>query len=422
MKRFLAFALAIMLIIPALAAIAYANQPASATRKAQLWWIIDAARGSGEFSYEFELAPSPAQIEAGTHGQRGIVEGKDGVVRAYHRNADGTYTEATNSVAMAIFARNFRLLTEMGSTATDPGLTVPAFFGEAVGSWTYENFRLITHAHLIASDADDRNITPTGDAVMSFLFDEGETGAMRGVHYFDPHGNGVFKKITNLQPALSGVTPDAFSPKTQLWWIIDAARGNGEFSFNFQLEDGTQGVVVGINGEITIVPHSDEVAAFTDNFALLTQRSHNHNNEVDGVRPIPPPFPEWLGLSEDFADANWNYELFPLVSPATLANAANPFEMNLRAERGANPDSPTIDERRGDMLFIYDGVQGSQIMSAVYWNGVYMMISNLQNTAVEIEETNDGNNTLFIALAVVAGAAVFGVIAFLLLKAKKSKV
>ena len=241
MKQFISIALAIILLIPAMATIGYANEPAPATRKAQIWWLIDAARGNGEFSYEFELAPSPAQIEAGTHGQRGIVEGKDGVVRVYHRNADGTYTETTNSAAMAIFARNFRLLTEMGSTTIDPGVTVPAFFGEA--GWSYENFRLITHAHLTASDADDRNITPTGDGAMSFFFDDGETGAMRGVHYFDPNGNSVFKKISNLQPVLSGVTPAAYSNKTQLWWIIDAARGNGEFSFNFELEDGTKGVV-----------------------------------------------------------------------------------------------------------------------------------------------------------------------------------
>ena len=383
MKRFIALLMAILFIVPAIT-IAYADEPASPTRKEQLWWIIDAARGNGEFSYEFELAPSPAQIEAGTHGQRGIVEGKDGVVRVFNRNANGTYTEATNSVAMALFARNFRLLTQEGHNHNQADRdghfagVFPAFFGEPIGdNWSFENFPLVSHATLEnAADRYDINLAPVNlnaENFMLFVYDAGATGAMRGVHATDHNGNNIFKAISNLRPQLSGVTPSALAPKTQLWWIIDAARGSGEFSFSFELEDGRTGLVSGKDGDITITPHVEEVAAFTENFARLTQRAHNHNNEVDGVRPFSPPFPEWLGLTDDGVGfVNGNFELFPLITQSTLDNAVNPFEMNLA------PVYTVVERPDAAMLFIYDG----GAMSAAHWNGVYMIISNLQNSAI----------------------------------------
>ena len=396
MKRYIAFVLAVILLIPVIAAVS-TDEPTSPTRKEQLWWIINSARGNGEFSFEFELAPSPAQIEAGTHGQRGVVEGKDGLIRVFNRNADGTYTEATNSVAMALFARNFRLLTQEGHNHNQVDRDghfageFPEFFLEPVGeNWSFENFPLITHATLNnAADRFDINLTPANldtDNFMLFVYDAGATGAMRGVHAIDHNGNSMFKRISNLKPELIGVSPDVLSPKTQLWWIIDSARGNGEFSFSFELEDGTTGIVSGKDGDITITPHSTDVATFTENFARLTQRSHNHNNEVDGVRPFAPPFPEWLGLTDDGVGfVNGNFELFPLITQGTLNDATNPYEMNLA------PVYSVSENPEAAMLFIYD----AGVMAVAYWDGVYMIISNLQNSVDdEVLYTQDVDDTI----------------------------
>ena len=374
--------------------------PRNHTTKTLLWWIIDAARGNGEFSYEFELAATAAQAEAGQHGQRGIVEGKDGVVRVYHRNADGSYTETTNSAAMAIFARNFRLLTQRnhnhnneveGVRPYEPpfpewlGLTDN---GVGFGNGNYELFPLVTHETLAnAPNPFEMNLLspdPNRENAMLFIYDG---GAMSAVQFWNIVTESyVYKKISNLQPSLSGVTPRNYSTKTQLWWIIDAARGNGEFSFDFQFEDGTNGRMTGKDGVLTafdqadnIVTNSRAITLFGNSFALLTQRNHNHNNEVEGVRPYEPPFPEWLGLTDNGVGfGNGNYELFPLITQETLANAFNPFEINL-----LSPDP----NREHAMLFIYDGGTMSAVQFRVDGNYEYMIISNLRNS-IAIEAPN----------------------------------
>ena len=382
MKKYTRIIVAIILsLIFVLPAYAHSNTNSTFlndSNQTQVWWLINAARGNGEFSYEFELAPSAAQREAGTHGQRGIVEGRNGIVRVFHRTAAGTYTETTNSVAMALFARNFRLLTLPEYNRV---YTVPDFpdWIELAESTTYEFFPLVTHETLAnAADPFSKNLRSSNpENAMMFAFDG---DVMSAVQFTDHNGNNVFKKISNLQPALSGVTLTNRSTKTYLWWIIDAARGNGEFSFDFEFEDGTSGRMTGSYGVIRAfdeanneVPDSPALTVFGERFALLTQLHHNHNNPIDGVRPYEPPFPEWLGLTDNGVGfVNGNYELFPLVTQETLANAANPFEMNL-----LSPD-PT---RQHAMLFIYDG----GVMSAVQFRDpatdsyVFMRISSLRN-------------------------------------------
>ena len=412
MKRFtctlIAFIMAFMLVVPVLAHDSdYTPVNTGYSNMDQLWWMVSAARGNGEFSYEFELAPSAAQVEAGTHGQRGIVEGRDGVVRVFNRNADGTYTEVTNSVAMALFARNFRLLTQAGA-ASSADVAFPEWLGltDNGEATNLVLLPLIAHSTLVnAADTFDVNLQPAApERAMMFVFESGEISA---VHMTDHNGNNVFKRITNLQPALSGVTSANRSTKTYLWWIIDAARGNGEFSYEFelapsavQIEAGThgqRGIVEGRDGVIRVfhrtadgtyteTTNSVAMALFANNFRLLTQRNHNHNNEIEGVRPYEPPFPEWLGLTNDGVGfVNSNYELFPLVTHETLANAANPFEMNL-----LSPDP----NRENAMLFIYDG----GAMSAVQFrnhNGDYVFkrISNLQPNLSGVTPTNLSTKT-----------------------------
>ncbi|MCL2070760.1 MAG: hypothetical protein FWH07_00805 [Oscillospiraceae bacterium] len=378
-----------------------ANAPHS--NKTQLWWLIDAARGKGEFSYEFELAPSQAQIDAGTHGQRGVVEGKDGNIRVYHLNSNGTYTETTNSNAMAIFARNYRFLTQRNhnhNNAGQPGRIEPSFpawlgfdnNGEEFGNSNFELFPLVSHATLTgAANPYEMNLLSADterEKAMLFIY---EGGTMSAVRYYMPNGDAVLKKITNLKPALSGIEGIAnanHSNKTQLWWIIDSARGKGEFSFSFELEDGTKGSVQGKdgtvstytddgNGTYSVAPGSVVATTFASRFKLLTQFSHNHNNETTagepGSRPFPAPHPEWLGLTDNGVGfANGNYELFPLVAEATLTGAANPFEMNLTPERATSGEI----ERTGDMFFVYD----NGVMSAACFNNTYIKISNLKNS------------------------------------------
>ena len=387
--RFIAIVMSFIIVIPV-----NVYGDTDHNNKTQLWWIINAARGSGEFSYEFELAPSAAQIEAGTHGQRGIVEGSYGVVRVFNRTEDGIYIEATNSVAMALFARNFRLLTQCDYNNNNvdqprrPAQPFPEWLGltengEAFGDANFELFPLITHETLMSADyAFDiylRSPDTDRENAMLFIFDG---GVMSAVHFVNHNGDSVFKRISNLRPALSGIAPASRSTKTYLWWIIDAARGNGSFSFDFEFEDGTRGRMTGENGVIRAfdeargeVPDSPALTVFGSRFALLTQLNHNHNNPIDGVRPYEPPFPTWLGLTDNGVGfVNSNYELFPLITPETLASAANPFEMNL-----PSPDP----DREHAMLFIYDGgaMSAVQFRDPATGDYTFMRISNLQKNA-----------------------------------------
>ena len=386
MKKYTCIIVAILLsLIFVLPAYAYNNTNSEFTNdsnQTQVWWLINAARGNGEFSYEFELAPSAAQREAGTHGQRGIVEGRNGVVRVFHRTSDETYTETTNSVAMALFARNFRLLTQPEYNREYVAPDFPDWMGLAENT-TYEFFPLVTHETLVnAADPFSTNLRSSNpENAMMFVFDG---GVMAAVQFRNHNGDYVFKRISNLQPALSGVTYTHRSTKTYLWWIIDAARGNGEFSFDFEFEDGTSGRMTGSYGVIRAfdeanneVPNSPALTVFGERFAFLTQLHHNHNNPIDGVRPYEPPFPEWLGLTDNGVGfVNSNYELFPIVTHETFANAANPFEMNL-----LSPDP----NREHAMLFIYDGGAMSvvQFRDPVTDSYVFMKISNLRNYVAE---------------------------------------
>jgi hypothetical protein len=334
MKKVISFITAIAVMMSLVLTVS-ANTPAE---NQQIGWLIE-----GEFSLEFELPPTPAQVEAGTHGQRGILERKGGVVRVYNLNANGTYTEATNSAVMANFGRNFRLF------------------------------------------SDD----------MEFIF---TNNVMSEIRY-----NDTYIKVSNLKPEVSGIIPDTLSTKTQLWWIIDSARGNGEFSFNFELEDSEKGVVTGKDGDVKVyifhhcngapvlIPDSPLMTVFAQNFKLLTQLAHNHNNEVTSgepnSRPFPAPYPEWLGLTDNGVGfANGNYELFPLVSQATLNSAANPYEINLDA--GFTMPRPADDPTRlNDMFFIYETVPGTTpIMSAMYFDGLWVKISHLANSAAGITD------------------------------------
>ena len=355
--------LSLMLVTALLLSVCTVAVSANATKNDQINWILDSAKGSGEFSYEFELAPTQAQIDAGQPGQTGIVEGKDGLIRVYHENRtagvpNGTYVETTNSNAMAIFARNYRLLTL-----------------ETAQSWfTFEGD--------VMSGATATNII---------------------------NGDTVTKKISNLKNSLSGLTDGApQSTKTILWQIIDAARGNGEFSYEFELaptqaqidagQPGQTGIVEAKDGVVRVyhenrtagVPNgtyvettnSNAMAIFANNYRLLTQRTHNHNNEVvtgdAESRPVKPStFPAWLGLTTT-AWANGNFELFPVVTHATLVGAANPFEMNLVPARG---DTVTPEQRANDMLFIYEnGVPAAARYLDHNGNAVFKKISNYKNS------------------------------------------
>lgn len=358
-----------------------------------IWQIINTARGYGAFSYEFELAPTAAQIESGQHGQRGIVEGKDGLVRVFNRNANGTYSEATNSVVMSAFARNFRLLTQYsGETTFTYELPLPAWLGFDGNGFSGENYvfmPLTTHEILTnAGNRFNKNLPSTDLSRENTMMFVVENGVIQAAQFMNIATNAyVYKRIYNFKPELSGVTPSSYSTKTQLWWIIDAARGNGEFSFNFELEDGTTGLMTGNNGVINvydaagnIVNDSTALTVFGNHFAFLTQRNHNHNNEINGTRPYEPPFPEWLELTNNgIGFANGNYELFPLVTNETLTNAVNPFEINL-----VTPDI----NRESAMLFIYDGGEMRAMQFNVNGEYVFMKISNLQNT-IAGEESED---------------------------------
>jgi lipocalin len=226
MKRLLSVIAAIAVMM-SLVSFASAETP---TKKTQLWWMINAARGNGAFSLEFELARTPAQIESGAaHGQRGILEGKDGVIRVYNRNADGTFTEATNSAVMTMFGTNLRLLTQMNHnhnnerTTGDPtsrpfpaphpewlGLTDN---GVGFGNGGYELFPRIAPASLTSAlNPFEMNIPPlqtvvdAPEAALLFVYDN---GAMAAAHY-----NGVWMRITNLQnSAGASPVPDA-NPET----------------------------------------------------------------------------------------------------------------------------------------------------------------------------------------------------------------
>jgi lipocalin len=438
MKRLLSVIAAIAVMM-SLVSFASAETP---TKKTQLWWMINAARGNGAFSLEFELARTPAQIESGAaHGQRGILEGKDGVIRVYNRNADGTFTEATNSAVMTMFGTNLRLLTQMNHnhnnerTTGDPtsrpfpaphpewlGLTDN---GVGFGNGGYELFPRISHNALTsAANPFEMNIVPVdpdrGDALL-FVYDG---GAMAAAHY-----NGTWIKVSNLKPELSGVTPATLSTKTQLWWIINAARGNGEFRFEFSFEDGTQGIVRGRNGNVTVytrgadgeykvTPDSPAMTAFAQHFRLLTQQNHNHNNERTSgdptSRPFPAPHPEWLGLTDNGVGfGNGGYELFPRIAPASLTSALNPFEMNIP------PVQTVVDAPEAALLFVYDG----GVMAAAHYDGVWMRITNLQNSAgvSPIPEANPetGTPSAIPAIITVAGLGAAVVIAGVLSKKKR---
>jgi hypothetical protein len=346
MKRIASFTLSLIIIV-SLAAITSGTVYA-ASEEAQLGWIIDAARGNGEFSFEFTT----------DNGQTGIVEGKDGKVRVYRDMGSAVFQEQTNHAVMANFGRHFRMITQREG-AGDP-MELPEFIGEANGTLSFVSL-------------------PLGGDAMTFVFDSGEMTAA----FF----NNTWIKIDSLKNTLSGVTPATFSTKTTLWWIIDAARGEGAFNFDYELEDGTKGKVIGDNGDVKVyrqndgntyteTPASPVAKAFAKNFNLLTQQGHNHNNEVDGVRPFEPEFPEWLGLTNNGVGfINGNYELFPLVSRTALDSAANRFDLNIAPADRGNP----ID-RLNDMLFIYETASGTTpVMSAAYFDGVWMKISNLQN-------------------------------------------
>jgi hypothetical protein len=158
------------------------------------------------------------------------------------------------------------------------------------------------------------------------------------------------------------------------------------------------------------------MTVFAQNFRLLTQQNHNHNNEITAgeptSRPFPAPHPQWLGLTDNSAGfANGNYELFPRVAPATLSAALNPFEMNL---------VPADPERGDALLFVYETAPGTTpVMSAVHYNGTWMRISNLQNsvgTAPAIDDSDTNPNT-GVALALIP-AAIAGAV---LLVSKKRK-
>jgi hypothetical protein len=384
-------------------------EPETLSTKTQLWWIIDAARGIGEFSFEFELAPTAAQIEQGTHGQRGILEAKNGDVRVYHLNANGTYTETTNSAVMANFGRNLRLLTQAGhnhnneATANNaesrpiPPSVFPEWLGLTQETWANGNFELFprtTHntlanalnpfdLNLVAADRGTP-IDRTGDMLFIYETSPGTTPVMTAALF-----NNTWIRIDNLKPEISGIEPATLSTKTQLWWIIDAARGNGEFSFEFELEDGEQGVVFGKDGVVEVNGLTLVKDIFANNFKYLTQAGHNHNNEAvagdQSSRPFDPAtFPEWLGLNQE-TWANGNFELFPLVAHATLTNALNPFDLNLvAADRGTPID------RTGDMLFVYETSPGTTpVMAAAYFDGRWIKIKNLQNCIESVNVTCD---------------------------------
>jgi hypothetical protein len=383
--------------------------PDSLSTKTQLWWIIDAARGFGEFSFRFEMA----------NGQHGIVEGKDGNVRVYREMSPGVFQEQTNHAVMAEFGRNFRLLTQAGHnhnnevTAGTPAsrpfpAPYPAWLGlnnDGVGfvNGNYELFPFITHKTLTeAANPFCLNLTPVdrGNPInrlndMFFVYENGDMTAA----YF----NNTWIKISGLKPELSGITPGSLSTKTQLWWIIDAARGHGEFSFDFELEDNTTGKFIGNNGDVKIlrcngddtytdISNSSDLSKFSQNFKLLTQSGHNHNNEVTAgtpeSRPFPSPYPEWLGLTNNGVGfINGNYELFPLISEETLNNAANPFCLNLTPIDRGNPIN-----RLNDMFFVYDG----GVMAAAYFDGTWMIISNLipsiSNNLTIVPDGGNNNN------------------------------
>jgi hypothetical protein len=370
--------------------------------KTQLWWIIDSARGNGEFSFEFTQE----------NGQTGVVEGKDGDVRVFRSDFPNTgeYQEQTNHLVNQHFGRHFRLLTQLAhnhnnevttgqpDTRPFPQAEHPTWLGfpeTGFANGNYELFPLVSHDTLInANNPYDLNLDagfelprPAGDPTrkedMFFIYEDGKMAAM----FF----NDMWIKVSNLKNELYGVETDNFSTKTQLWWIIDAARGNGEFSFEFVFEDGTKGVITGENGKMTVytyngngtysvTPNSPVMTVFANNFKLLTQLAHNHNNEVTTGDPLTRPFPQaehpaWLGFPET-GFANGNYELFPLVSHDTLINANNPYDLNLDA--GFELPRPAGDPtRKEDMFFIYEDGK----MAAMYFENIWLKISGLTKKA-----------------------------------------
>jgi hypothetical protein len=350
------------------------------SRKTQLWWIIDAARGNGQFSFEFALAPNASGVQT-----RGVIEGDNGDIRVYHRSGD-EYIETTNS-AMMTMARYFRLLTQGQHNHNQPdreGHLDPETFPEWLtdtfeGAPTFENFPLMTDAAL--NTAQNRFATSMApltleeiDNFMLFIHDAGGTGEMRGVHF-----RGTFIAIENLKPELydsenGGIIADDYSRKTQLWWIIDAARGNGQFSFDFELEDGATGTITGDNGnvEVALSNENAELAElletlFAANFALLTQGTHNHNQPTMPGHLDPATFPEWLGEANG---GDWTFENFPLMTAAALAAAQNRYATTL---------PPTNLELENFMLFIHDA-GGTGEMRGVHFGGTFMAISNLTNS------------------------------------------
>ena len=87
MKKIISLVTAFIMTI-SLVVITNASSP---TNNQQVQWLVN-----GNFSFEFELPPTAAQIEAGTHGQRGVMEAKDGHVRVFHRNADEKIQRKSN--------------------------------------------------------------------------------------------------------------------------------------------------------------------------------------------------------------------------------------------------------------------------------------------------------------------------------------
>ena len=322
--------------------------------EAQLWWLTDAMRGKGEFTFDFEIAD----------GTKGRITAKDGEANIYIRGTDGSYTLNNSHSVMADFVEHFKFLTRTQHTHTGiggvtkfradnpgndtvngnhvPNQTVPTWFGTGLGTsmtgtvattWRLENFPMLTEAELAAANnsdtAADDNRYATGlvpaanlalhdgerdsmiDGITSMLFyynsaaTAGGDNAMRGVFH-----NGKFMKIDNLMNTFQGGAPVA--PTITTTTLPDGEVGV-EYSFTLEA-DGSAPI------EWTVVPECDECPDCDGGFPLGLTLSKN--GTISGTPVVATTFTFKI-KAENVAGSTISEEFTVVVKPAAGSTAPN---------------------------------------------------------------------------------------------------